>query len=99
VIRFSSALDLKQDVIKGTLLVSRKVTESGILAGKSPITLVAACLFFVSSLSKDPKSAKEIAGIAGCTEATLRNAYKLLYEAKEEISTGLVMPLPISALP
>ena len=99
VIRFSSALDLKQDVIKGTLHLSRSVTENGILAGKSPITLVAACLYFVSCLSIEPKSAKEIAGIAGCTETTLKNAYKLLYEIRNELAVGLVMPLPISKLP
>lgn len=99
VIRFSSALDLKQDVIKGTLQLSHSVAEKGILAGKSPITIVAACLYFVSCLSNDPKSAKEISAIAGCTETTLKNAYRFLYDAKEEISVGLVMSLPISKLP
>lgn len=99
VIRFSSALDLKQDVIKGTLKLSHAVAEKGILAGKSPITIVAACLYFVSCLSNDPKSAREISSIAGCTETTLKNAYRFLYDAREEISGGLVMPLPISKLP
>ncbi len=65
--------------------MANRATELGTLAGKSPISLVAACLYLVSSLSANPRSAKEIADVAGCTEATLKNAYKLLYESRNEL--------------
>lgn len=55
------------------------VNEIGILAGKSPISIVAACIYMVSSLSSEPAAAKEIADTAGCTEGTLKNAYKTLF--------------------
>ncbi len=80
--------------------VSRFVQEQGFLAGKSPITLVAACLYFVSCLSTEPKLAKEIADIAGCSEGTLKNAYKLLWEVKKQISSILPsLPLSVDKLP
>ena len=77
----------------------RKVVDHGILAGKSPITLVAACLYFVSLLSVDRKPAREIAEIAGCTEATLKNAYRLLWNNKEELGKDLVLDHKVSDLP
>jgi transcription initiation factor TFIIB len=55
------------------------------LAGKSPISIVAACIFLISSLSKDPAVAKEIAETAGCTEGTLKNAYKVLIAGREHL--------------
>ncbi len=45
----------------------------GILAGKSTISLVAASLYFAVCLSDNPKPAAEVARVAGCTEATLKN--------------------------
>jgi transcription initiation factor TFIIB len=72
--------------------------DRGTLAGKSPISLVASCLYLVSLLSNDPKSAKSVAEIAGCTEATLKNAYKLLYEDRDELVKELGMPKGIEAL-
>ena len=71
----------------------------GTLAGKSPITLIASCIYFVSCLSDDPKHAKEIAEIAGCSESTLKNAYRIMYEVRTDVSKGLNMLHPIERLP
>lgn len=59
--------------------------ELGILAGKSPISVVSACLYFISSISKHPQSARAIAETAGCTEGTLKNAYRTLYSHRNEL--------------
>ncbi|TPX64473.1 hypothetical protein SpCBS45565_g05850 [Spizellomyces sp. 'palustris'] len=101
VIRFSSALDVGQDVIRATSEVLKRAQHLGTLAGKSPISIVAGCLYFVSCLSKDDemKSARDIANVAGCTEATLKNAYKLLYDAREELGKDLRMAKGLKALP
>ena len=79
--------------------MAHRVNELGTLAGKSPITLVAACLFFVSSLSSNPRDTKEIAEIAGCADHTLRNAYKLLWESRGELGKVLDMQKSIVHLP
>lgn len=87
--RFSSNLNIKSDVEKNALLIATRATEMGTLAGKSPISLVAASMYFVISLSNDSKSAKDIADVAGCTEATLKNAYKSLYDSRMELVKDL----------
>ncbi|KAJ1339741.1 transcription initiation factor IIB [Batrachochytrium salamandrivorans] len=79
--------------------VADRIVELGTLAGKSPITLVASCLYFVSCLSTDPKPAKLIAEVAGCTESTLKNAYKLLLEVKDIIGRDLNLPHGLHTLP
>ena len=58
--------------------VADRVQELGVLAGKSTISLVAAALYLVVCLSETPKPAAEIAKVAGCTEATLKNGMKLI---------------------
>ncbi|KAI8823588.1 cyclin-like protein [Fimicolochytrium jonesii] len=100
IIRFSSALDLSQDVKRATSELLRRANDLGTLAGKSPISIVAACLYFVSCLCRENegKSAKEIAQVAGCTESTLKNAYKLLYDMREQLGKDLKMPRDLSAL-
>lgn len=76
----------------------KRVSERGTLAGKSPITIVAACLYFVSCLTADPCSARMIADTAQCTESTLKNAYRSLFEDREELGKDLGL-LPLSELP
>jgi transcription initiation factor TFIIB len=98
VTRFSSALDLTPDVVRGTNIVHRKVMELGLLDGRSPITIIAACLYFVSRLSKNPKTAKEISEIAGCSDSTLKNAFKIILGRKDEVGKGLVMHHKLSEL-
>ncbi|KAJ3298717.1 transcription initiation factor IIB [Borealophlyctis nickersoniae] len=80
--------------IRTSYKVTEQVEHKGLLAGKSPITIVAACLYFTSQLASEQnhKSAREIARIAGCTEATLKNAYKHLYEARVALAKDLNLP-------
>ncbi|KAJ3412504.1 transcription initiation factor IIB [Chytridiales sp. JEL 0842] len=71
--RFASEIELQESVRNLALQFAVKTTEAGILAGKSTISLVAASLYFAVCLSETPKPASEVARIAGCTEATLKN--------------------------
>ncbi|KAJ3219258.1 transcription initiation factor IIB [Dinochytrium kinnereticum] len=97
--RFSDSLDLNKDVQKAGLQVAEMVSDKGYLAGKSTISVVAASLYFAACMSDSPKPAAEVAKVAGCTEATLKNSYKILYVKREEIAAGLSLPKSIDALP
>jgi transcription initiation factor TFIIB len=105
VYRFCSQLDMGQDIVRGALRVClinqlcEKVQDKGLLAGRSPITVVAACLYFVSCLSANPVSAKSIADTAQCTESTLKSGYKILYEDREDLAKDLNMRNDITHLP
>ncbi|KAJ3372587.1 transcription initiation factor IIB [Kappamyces sp. JEL0680] len=89
VFRFSSQMDIDSKVQQAAVKIVKRVTEDGCLAGRSPITVVAACLYFACLLSDDPKSAKEIADVAQCSDSTLRNAYRTLFEKRLEFGKDL----------
>ncbi|KAJ3312708.1 transcription initiation factor IIB [Blyttiomyces sp. JEL0837] len=97
--RFSSELELEPSVQNAGLQVAKKVAELGVLAGKSTISLVAASLYFVTSLSNSPKPAHEVAKVAGCTEATLKNAYKSMYPVRAQLIEGVKVAKGVDELP
>lgn len=98
--RFASHLSLSSDVRNAALALATTASTKGILAGKSPITIVAACFFFVSQLSSDPRNAKDIAAVCGCTEATLRNSYKYLHAERHFLLPSNWTPIrPVDQLP
>ncbi|CAG8719497.1 2527_t:CDS:1, partial [Ambispora leptoticha] len=61
------------------------VKECGTLAGKSPVSVAAACIYLVSNLYSHPKSTREIAQVTGVSEVTIKNSYKLLYNDKGKL--------------
>lgn len=58
------------------VIVVKRVGDLGVLAGRNPITIAAACILFVTTLWGHPKTAKEIAKVAGVQDGTIRMAYK-----------------------
>ncbi|KAJ3307049.1 transcription initiation factor IIB, partial [Gonapodya sp. JEL0774] len=64
----------------------QKVRENGLLEGRQWTTIVAACIYAVSNMSSveaNRKSASEIALLCGCTDTTLRSAYKQIYDERD----------------
>jgi len=98
--RFASVLSLSPESVKYTGELARIAQDKGPLSGKSPITIVATCLYLVSQMSSTPKTIKEISDIAQCSEATLRSAYKSLWEKRMEmIPSHFKSVIPIRNLP
>ena len=79
-----------------------KMSTVGALAGRSPLSAAAACIYFASHLMGFPKTAKEISAVAGVSDGTIRTSYKLLEAEKDnlidpewlKISTANVDNLP-----
>jgi len=86
--RYGTQLDLPAGVRKHARTVALNANKASTLGGKSHITLVAAVLYFASHMVNDPKSPKEVAEVCGCTESTMKNAYKQLYENRDKISSS-----------
>merc|ERR1711964_663584 len=55
------------------------------LAGRSPLSVVAACIYMASYLLGRPKTPKEISAVAGVSDGTIRTAYKYLYQERERL--------------
>lgn len=74
--RYCNHLGLPVPVQRAAVFVVTRVSEEGILAGRSPITVASACILFATSLWGVPAKAKDIAKVAGVQDSTIRTAYK-----------------------
>ncbi|CAK7235511.1 transcription initiation factor IIB [Sporothrix curviconia] len=65
--------------------LARKTTGIPDLAGRSPLSVAAACIYFASQYLDDPRASKDIAAIAGVSDGTIKTAYRFLYNARETL--------------
>lgn len=67
--------------------LAEKITEGAVtsLSGRSPLSIVSACIYFASHLAGHGKSAKEISKVAKVSDGTIRTAYKLMLPDKEKL--------------
>lgn len=84
-IRYCNNLHLTQNCTTIAQELSARAANLGTLAGRSPISSAAACIYLISYLMKQPKTAKEISLVAGVSDGTIRNAYKHLYTDREKL--------------
>ena len=82
-IRYCNQLQLGAPIVKVSQAVADKMGTVDGLAGRSPLSAAAACIFFASHLLGDPRSAKDIGGVVGVSDGTIRTSYKFL-EAKKD---------------
>jgi len=83
--RYCSQLGLKNQFIKVAVGLSEKMSTVGDLAGRSPLSVAAACIYMASYLLGKPKTPKEISAVAGVSDGTIRTAYKYLYQERERL--------------
>ena len=83
--RFCNLLDLPFQVTNVSSALADRVTSMGDLAGRSPLSIVAASIYMASFLMGHGKSAKEISAVAHVSDGTIRGAYKQLYTERERI--------------
>ena len=85
--RYCSMLDMSMPTTNVARELAAKTNTTGALAGRSPLSAAAACIYMAGHLMGEPKSAKEIQGVAGVSDSTIRHAYKLMYAEKDKIIT------------
>ena len=84
-IRFCSKLGLPPTITAVSQQLAEKMSVVGALAGRSPLSAAAACIYMASYLMGRPRTAKEISIVAGVSDGTIRTAYKYLYNKKNEL--------------
>jgi transcription initiation factor TFIIB len=85
-LRYCSQLGLKsQQFTKVSQGLALKMSTVGDLAGRSPLSVAAACIYMASYLLGKPKTPKEISMVAGVSDGTIRTAYKYLYQERERL--------------
>lgn len=83
--RYCSMLEMSQKATHLSEALANKTSNTGALAGRSPLSAAAACIFMAGQLLGEPKAAKEIQTVAGVSDSTIRHAYKLMYADKDKI--------------
>ena len=86
--RYCSMLRLDQKATNVAIQLASKVTSSGSLAGRSPLSQAAACIYMAGYLMGQPKNAKDIQMVAHVSDSTIRQAYRLLFADKDKIITA-----------
>lgn len=85
--RFCSMLDMDQKTTNVATGLAFKMKNTGALAGRSPLSSAAACIYMAGHLMGAGKTAKEIQAVAKVSDSTIRQAYKLLYAEKDKLVT------------
>ncbi|RPB21016.1 cyclin-like protein [Terfezia boudieri ATCC MYA-4762] len=83
--RFCNSLNLSHATVITCQQLAEDANAAGTLAGRSPISTAAACIFMISHLRREPRTAKEISNVAGVSDGTIRNAYKQLYSNRDKL--------------
>lgn len=83
--RYCSQLRLDNRITMLAEELAAKTQNIGSLAGRSPLSVAAACIYMASYLMGDGKPAKDIAPTAGVSDGTIRTSYKLIYPERETL--------------
>lgn len=83
--RFCSHLGLSNDITNAAEHIARKCKESGILAGRSPITIAATVIYMASLIFGADVSPSKIANRTGVSDGTIKTSFKVMYEDKDKL--------------
>ncbi|KAJ2806631.1 transcription initiation factor IIB [Coemansia guatemalensis] len=89
--RFCSNLSLLSTAQECAILLNQTTKERDTLAGKSPVSIAGACIYMASHLVGQPRDARVISHVAGVSEVTIKNAYKLLFADREHLLSPQVV--------
>lgn len=89
--RYCDHLNMSRKTVNVANALAEQMTAMGSLAGRSPLSSAAACIYMAGHLMSEPKSAKEIMAVARVSDSTIRHAYKLLYFEKDKLITADIL--------
>lgn len=83
--RFCSHLGLPNEVTNAAEHIARKCRDSGILAGRSPITIAATVIYMSSLIFGADVSPSKIANKTGVSDGTIKTSFKVMYEDRDKL--------------
>lgn len=78
-------LEMSQKTTNVAIAIATNMTKQGALAGRSPLSSAAACIYMAGHLMADVKTAKDIQAVAKVSDSTIRHAYKLLWAERDRL--------------
>ena len=83
--RFCSNLELEHKAQIIATAVARQAVDLDIVAGKVPVTVAAAAIYFTCLAMDIDKSAKEIGDVAGVAETTIKQTFRAMYPSRDKL--------------
>ena len=83
--RFVSQLSLSEETQRLARELLDGAQKSGITSGKSPVGLAASAVYAAALLSNEKVTQSQVSAVADISEVTIRNRYKELLEASEDL--------------
>ncbi|MEF8781509.1 MAG: transcription initiation factor IIB [Haloarculaceae archaeon] len=83
--RFTSDLDLSEEVERRARHLLKNAKEEGVHSGKSPVGLAAAAVYAASLLTNEKVTQSQVSEVANISEVTIRNRYHELLEAEDQV--------------
>jgi transcription initiation factor TFIIB len=85
--RYVSQLGFKnqQKISKISRDLAEQANDISALAGRSPLSVAAACIYMACHLVGEPRASLPIAKQAGVSDGTVKTAYKHLFAAREQL--------------
>ncbi|KAL0471716.1 cyclin-like protein [Neurospora intermedia] len=85
--RYCSNLNFRNSVAVEDVArqLADKTSTISELAGRSPLSVAAACIYMASHIRNESRTSKEIAAVAGVSDGTVKTAYRLLYNKKDKL--------------
>ncbi|KAI9294005.1 cyclin-like protein [Neoconidiobolus thromboides FSU 785] len=80
--RFCSLLNLPMEVQNAASNLAQSATNIHSVAGRSPVSIAAAAIYFMSHLFQQGRSLKQISDVSGVSSSTIKSAYKTLANEK-----------------
>ncbi|KAF2871881.1 cyclin-like protein [Massariosphaeria phaeospora] len=79
----------KLELSNSTTLIAQaaaaQVSELGVAAGRSPLSITGACIYLIAALMGQPRTPKDIGQAVDVSDGTIRTAYKLVHNALDQI--------------
>lgn len=98
--RFCTNLQLPAYVQKAASHIAEKAVQKDLAPGRVYLSVAAAAIYMASQASEVKKTQKEVGDIVGVADSTIRQSYRLLYPAREELfPADFKFVTPIDQLP
>ena len=66
-------------------VLAQQANDVPTLAGRSPLSVAAACIYMACHLVGEPRASGPIAKTTGVSDGTVKTAYKLLYASRDQL--------------
>ena len=83
--RFCNQLQLPAKISLIASECARLMITTGLLAGRSPLSIAGVAIYMVTHLMGIPKTTKEIGESSGVSDGTIRTAYKTIYAQRMDV--------------